>query len=386
MLSIQQLLTPVSEEEALQTCLDILTSLGFSAGSWQPGSRERTLVQMFARMYAGVTTSIRDIAAMGLNEYAVGDWLALLSRSHYDNEPLEAVATQGTLSLVAAANAPGPQSINAGQLVFADNTYGYTYRNRFAFTLTPGTTHSVEVEAEVAAANRDVPVNTITVLKTPIAGVTVNNPPIGSTGTWITRNGADRESDDALRARNRSKWGTLGIAPGLAYSHYAAKGHASVRRVYVDDQNPRGPGTIDIYIAGDSGSLAQLVVDAVTDYMHGVTDGFDKVGTGADLLVQSATDFTVTIEASVYVLAQHNTTATHNAITAKLQEFFKSVPVGGFRTSSGGQGTISLGHLYSVMMTVAGVQNVAFSNPTSTVYLSKHQVAVPSLNITFYSV
>lgn len=386
MITLQQLLTPASEAEALQLCLDELTALGFSANSWQEGSRQRTIVQLFARLYSRLTSTIATLAGAGFNETAVDGWLEVFSRSHYDNEVRAAVTTRGTVSLVASATAPGPQSITAGQLVFADSVNGYTYRNRFAFTLTPSTTHAVEIEAEVAAANRDVPTGTITIVKTPIAGVTVNNPALGLTGTWITRNGADVESNATLRTRNRTKWATLGIAPGMAYAHYALQAHESVRRVFVDDQNPRGPGSVDIYVAGDSGDLAELVVDAVDDYMRGVTDGLDKVGTGADLEVHSAEEVEVPVEGSVYILAPYNTEATHEAIEAAIAAYFQALPIGGTRNTAGGQGFVALASLYTAIMSVSGVQNVAFSAPTSNHFLSSSEVAVPAIDLSYYPV
>lgn len=382
MITLAQILTPVTEEEALATCLSILSSLGFTATSWQEGSRQRTIVQMFARIYAAFSVTIAQIASMGLNETASGDWLTLFSKSHYDNTRRAAVKTQGTLVLTAAASAPGPFTITAGQLVFADATNGYTYRNTTGGTLNAGATLGVTIEAETAGANRDLAANTITVMKTTLAGVTCNNP----SSTWITRNGSDEETDIALRERNSSKWGTLGIAPGLAYKYYASMGHESIRRVAVDDSNPRGPGTVDIYLAGDSGAVASGVVTAVEEYMDGTTDGYDRIGNATDMQITSATNLTVSVSATVYVLKQYETTATRTAITAAIEAFFKAVPIGGTRIVEGGAGALRFGALASVIYRITGVQNVVFSAPIADVSMTVGQVAVPSIALAYVPV
>ena len=386
-LTLQQLLTPVTEEEAVQTLLDWLTGLGFSASSWQSGSRQRTFVQIAARMWQTLSNAtVPNIAKGGFNELATGLWLKIFSESHYDNTPTAAVTTQGTVSLIASAQAPGPTAIGASALVFKDSVNGFTYRNRFAFTLTPASTHQVEVEAEVAASNRDVATNTITVMETPIAGCSVTNPALGVTGTWITRNGADAESDSSLQGRNRSKWGTLGIAPGVAYEYYAKQGHESVRRVWVDATNPQGPGTVDVYIAGDSGSLVPSIVTAVQDYLDGTTDGFDRTATTATLEVKSATDATVIIVAAVYILKQQNTAANQALITKSIQDYFKTVPVGGVRDADLNPGVVPIGGLYAAIIQNSGVQNVSFSSPSGDYPLLKSEVAVPSITLTYYPI
>ncbi len=381
MITLAEILTPSTEEEALATCLEILDSLGFTATSWQSGSRQRTVVQMFARVYAAFTVTIASLASMGLNETASGDWLTLFSASHYDNTRRAAVKTQGAVVLTASSAAPGPFTIAIGQLVFADVSNGYTYRNTTGGTLNASGTLSVSVEAETAGANRDVAGSTITIMKTPLAGVTCNN-----AADWITRNGSDLETDSALRERNRSKWGTLGIAPGTAYQYYAAMGHESVRRVWVDDTNPRGPGTLDIYLAGDSGAVAGSVVTAVTAYMDGTADGVDRTGSATDLLVASAANLTVSVTGTVYLLKQYDTAATRTAINAAIEAFFKTVPIGGTRIVDGGLGSLRFGALAAAIYPIAGVQNVAFVSPVSDVPMTVGQVAVPTVAFSYAQV
>lgn len=385
-ITLAQLLTPSTEEEALQYLLDQLDDLGFSAKSWQAGSHRRTIIQLFARVYSGFTTTIAEIAAAGFNESSTGGWLTLFAKSNYDNTRTVALTTRGTLTLTASASAPGPFTITAGQLVFADTVNGYTYRNTTGGTLNASSTLDLTIESETAAASRDVAPSTITVMKTPLAGVTCDNPIPTGLDSWITRNGADAETDIALRARNTAKWGTLGIAPGLAYKYNALAASDSVRRVEVNDNNPRGAGTLDIYIAGDSGALSGSIVTAVEEYFDGTTDGVDRIGTCTDLEITSAVELAVPVTATIYLNKQYDTTATRTLITDAIDDYFQALPIGGSKFVDGGLGYVIVGALTGPLYAITGVQNVVLAAPTANVVMARNEVAVPTVTITYVQV
>ena len=105
MLTIAQLTKVVTEEQALAVILDELEALKFQARSWQSGSIPLTLVHVFARLWANGSSAVADIAAAGFNDLAIDGWLDLFSLSHYKNARKRGSATQGYLTLTAAANA-----------------------------------------------------------------------------------------------------------------------------------------------------------------------------------------------------------------------------------------------------------------------------------------
>ena len=89
------------------------------------------------------------------------------------------------------------------QLEAADDTIGLKYRNITAGTIPAGGSLPLIFEAESPGAQYNVPNNTITVLNTPLNGVTINNPDPGS-GTWITSEGSDVETDERLKGLSGS--------------------------------------------------------------------------------------------------------------------------------------------------------------------------------------
>lgn len=396
-LSVLQLFDPVTKDEALETILDLLDSVGFNATSWQAGSFERTFTEMLAELFADHTVTDVAIARTGFNEEATGDGLTLLSKSHYDNERNEAGETEGLVTLTASADAPGPFTINASDMVGSDKDNGFTYRNITAGTLVAGGTLQLTVKAEVAGASRNVPNDKITILQTPLQGVTINNPDPGSL-TWITQDGVDKEQDPALRERNRTKWATLSLfAPDAAYINFAREANVAVTKVLVDAQNPRGPGTIDVFIAGDSGSLSPTVVQQVQDFILGDDDGdgIPDVGRAPvevtrDGLLKtiSATNFPQTISGLVTLEASKAGVTKQAEIEAAVDAFFKDAvesPIGGRVLTEGGTGAIRLGRLQRVINAIDGVLNWAPTAPTADVPLTTSQVAVPTISLTYAS-
>ena len=368
--SLAQLLTTTTKDEALETILGILASLGFNTTAWQSGSIQRTQHEMVAQQASTYSAQNVNLAKAVHNELAEGDWLTLYADGWYDNQRIEAVATQGTVTLTAASSAPGPFTINAGDLVFEDSVNGYTYRNITGGTLVAGGTLDLTIESEVAGSKYDVANSTITVMVTPLAGVTANYPDPGS-GNWITQNGADEESDETLQARNRTKWATLAYAaPKDAYENWALGAHASVTRVYVDDQNPGGPGTVYVYLASSSGAVGASVESAVQI----VLDAKKPVGSIPTAI--SATPKTVTFTGEIKVLTAYNTTETQDSIRSAIKSYLQSLPVGGTIIPPATTGIVVFGEILAAIFGVEGVQNATLTSPTGDISLTTTEVAV----------
>src|SRR5690606_5508813 len=126
---------------------------------------------------------------------------------------------------------------------------GRTFRNTTGGTLNAGGTLTLQWEATLAGSQHNVGNGQVTTLVTSRAGVSISNPDSGS-GTWFTTLGQDEESDADLRIRNSTKWATLSLEWVEAAYVYAAR-TLGARKVKIDATNPRGPGSVDVYLAGD---------------------------------------------------------------------------------------------------------------------------------------
>jgi uncharacterized phage protein gp47/JayE len=361
-LSLQQLLTPKTEEQALDELLAFLDSIGFTATSWQSGSKQRHVVQLLARLRASFSNTTLLITKGRFNDTAEGAWLHLLSKSHYNNEVVPAETARIRIRLIDSAGA-GPFTVNTGNSIAKDEN-GVTYRNMTGVSLPEDGDILVDYESESPGALAEIPVNIS--LVTPMAGVNVSL-------NTVIRPGANEESDVRLRDRNRSKWSTLSqSAPGDAYRTWALEASPSVTRVWVDDLNPRGPGSIDVIIAGVSGALPGAVADTVEDYINGGVDGVFRRPLGANLDVVSATNYTVNVTGTVYSNGSYDLTAVRTAAHAAIDAYISIVPVGG---------TVLLAELYRRVMAVAGVRNVQIASPTADVVVTAGRVPVSNPNL-----
>jgi uncharacterized phage protein gp47/JayE len=365
-LTLAQLLTPSTEAESLQTILDILDGFGFSATSWQSGGLARTLCQMVAKFHSDFTTERVTLAEGRYNDTATGGFLTLLSTSQWNNDRIPALTTQ-TNVLLSDPNSVGPYTITLGQLVGVDPG-GNTYRNTTAGTILVGGTLTLQFDAEVAGSAS---VPTTIDLATPLAGITA------TVVTPIIRQGSDEETDDTLRVRNSTKWSTLAYAgPADAYISWALAADPHVTRAYVDDLNPRGPGTIDLYCAGATGGVDSSVPVNVSNYIEGAVDGIVRRPLGSNLQVFSATTTTVSIVATLYVSSSYSTATVKTNVQNAITTMMSLLPVGG----SGGK--VTLAALYSTAMQVSGVVNMNITTPSADVTVGATAVPVPSFSIT----
>lgn len=372
--SLDELIVPVTKDQALTLMFDMLRAHGFPIASWQSGSLQRTMFEAFAELASENILVADAIARAGFNPLSSGGWLDLLSESHYDNTRFAAVKTRGKVILTDVAST-GPHVIGIDEVVISDAA-GRRYRNVTADTLLLNDFVELEFEAEIAGADGNVDNDTIVVVVEGPPNVTCNNPDPGS-GLWITIEGSNQETDASLRERNATKWATLSVnGPAEAYVNWARNASPAVTRVWVDDQNPRGPGTVDVYIAGADGPVSGAVVTAVEDYINGDTDQVGRKGIGTDLFVASATQHPIDITAQVYFNPTYLVAEITAAVEAAIAEYIENVPIGGTKSFDQDAGEFLLGGFYHALFSIAGVVNIILSAPLTNVALAKGEVAI----------
>jgi len=391
--SLDSLLTPVTEEQALDATLALLEALGFEPTTWQDGSSAKTLVRLMAHIYSSVSAVVPAIVAGGFNALAVSGWLDVLSEDYYANERVDAVATQGVFRFTSTATAP-PYVISVGDLQIADSATAtpttQTFRNTSAGTLNPGSTLDLTVEGEIAGADGNIPNSTPLYMWTALVGVTVTNPAVGGSSSWITRAGTDEETDARLRERNTSRWSTLSYAATEgAYRNWALAADASVTRVKVRANNPYGPGTVDVVCATAIGGISAGQALAIVDYIDGLTDGIGRRPLGDVVTVQSASAIAFTISGTVTVAAAYQSATTATVIQQALRDVLHATPIGGTIIPPASSGVIVKSKLIAAVEALDGVLAVTLSAPAGDTGLSEleviddAQIAFGSLSVVY---
>lgn len=376
MLTLQQLRTPVTKEEARAWAVTELADLGFNAKSWQEGAWQLVLLHLFTDTYANLSNNIATLANAGFNSTADGDALTEFSDSHYDNQ--RTLATRAVHSLeVTNSAATGPYSPTAGAFIARDTVTGLLYRNISNFSIDVGATETIQVRCDTPGTQGNVAIGTITDLVTTFAGITVTNPDVGD-GTSLVTAAVDAEGDAALRARNRSKWGSLTWAtPAAGYEYFARQGSANAVRVKVDDGNPRGPGTVDVYIATGSGVATSTDVSDVQSKL-------DERHSGTpDPLAKAAAAQAQNFTANIYVTAAHFSGGTITAekkteIETALRDYVNGLAIGGAITpppdGDGTTGYLDFSEWVGAVTAVAGVKKVGSPSPAADVAIGAYDV------------
>lgn len=368
--SIESMRTPPTRDQMFDSITALLSGLGFQLTDWTTGSIQRTMLLGFSSIAADFASVISQVANFGFNSYALGAALREYSRSSYGNEPGGAVKTKGPITFTSTAGSA--YTVEVGQLLMTTPN-GVQFRSIQAGTIPAGGTAQLNVEAVLAGSSGNVPNGSISILQTPLAGVTISNPDSGS-GIWYTTSGADPESPSKLRARNTAKWGTLNQVAMTSDGYRSlALSIPAITRVYVDDQNPRGPNSIDIYCATATGpaSGAELsAVQALFDVKH---------PPGADPLALAPVLRTQDVYGTVHIRTAMNTPAKRAAIDASVRAYINSLDIGGAVLPPSTTRVMPYSEVVGAITAKAGVVGVHLTMPTTDVALAPIDLVVPGV-------
>lgn len=249
---VTDLVVPVTAAQWRERLIALAALADFSVTSWGPGSVPLTLIGMLATCLGDVSSDVAKIANGRLLKLARGNYLKATAKSDFDEEKPLATFTEGKLVLTNPTITP--QNVVTNVHLFSDGAK-QKYRSLTSGVVPAGGTLPINVRAETRGAAANVANGAITTVVTSLPGVTVSNPAIGTTGTWVTALGADVMTDEAFIDLCIAKWGTLGTTRAAYY--YWAKTTPGVVRATVDDMNPGGANTIWVYI-DNALSLATL--------------------------------------------------------------------------------------------------------------------------------
>ncbi len=369
---INRLVQPLKREEVLEDVIALGNLLKLKASSWS-GPARFVLIAL-AEIGSRITNHTAKIASSGYLDTAVGNALTRRSKSNYDEDRIVAVRAKGRLH-ISDTGGVGPITIPAGTRAFAPASYpDLRWVNESEINITLDATDvEVTVLAEIAGSrHNDVPSYDEWEINPSIAGLTVSNPDIGITGTWLTVEGVDEESDPSLRQRDRDKWATLGgNPPSAAYDFWAKSATDSngdpvgITRAHTT-ADPPGDGTINVYVAGPTATASGPQVSDVQDYIDA------RKSPTAGPTVVAATEVETSIDLDVIMLT--GTPITEAQIEAEIDAFINALDIGGSDLGSGG--VIPLGDLVQRIRDMhSGIRKVTVNTPASDPTLDENEVA-----------
>jgi hypothetical protein len=326
-LTITDLTTEITEEQAVDFCKNVLSSSGFPTNDFEEGSFGLAVIELASNLLVRYSQYTNSFTRAAFLDTAEEGFLDMLGRSHYQEPRLSAVAWSGVVTC--ACDGATPQTKLAGDILFSETYSGvvYTYINTEDINIVA--TGDVDVPVKCTSLGADTNPATLT-LNTTIKGVSVG---IAVT----TTSGRDAESDASYKKRCSLKWRTLsesGLKGAYEYHVIAATGSSGeftgATRVYVDDTTATSSGYTPVYVAGSTPSTFSVTaLSNISDYLN------DRIPLCASASLHNAATLSIDVclTASYDPLAPWSDPATEYFATleAAIEDTFNELPIGGIR-------------------------------------------------------
>ena len=286
---------------------------GFPISNTDEGSVWNVLLNITAQAFVDSRSYLSDISLQAFVLTATGGYLDAHAQG-LNLLRIEADFTEGNVDFTATANG----SIPAGAIVQTlPDIYGKTLRYKVLSnsSVVIGV-NPVRVKAESTGTAYNVGANRVQTLVTSLAFISS----VTNTVSWVQKAGIDVETDDLLRERCLLQWQNL--SSGGIYKNYVLWGREvpGITKVSVDDNLPRGQGTVNVYVAPSSGlpTTQQLSqADAIAQARKPIT---------ANVQVLSPT--VVPTAATVTIYRKITNTETLAVWTSRVQAVFDLLSIG----------------------------------------------------------
>jgi hypothetical protein len=364
--TLSDLLTARTSTTILAAIYAEMTAANVSVEGLQTTSILRALPDILARLQSTgesarvALTNGGYISGAEAMTGTLASYLDLLGEDFFQLPRDPATFTVGKMMVAAQSSASG-STIETGNFVisYGSGSTQVLFTNSEGFTPLPGgAAVEVKMTAQVAGVSGNIATGSTLRLVTAYPGLSVTNPVVSGTATWITSRGRDRESQKSYATRIRARWADLGpqttaerFATLVRYAFTSEDLTNPISRLYVDDTNPLGPGSVALYLATDSGPATADEVTTVEDY---VTPRW-AAGAG-ELAVYAAGTLSLTV--SGQIKGPTNETTALEQAQAALEALAALYPIGGT--------TVYLEQIRTALMnTVTGAVNVTLSLPAA---------------------
>lgn len=368
MAALPEYLTDQTEEEIRQRMLDsVPDDLDKSEGSYIWDSLSPAAIQ-----FALAAIWAQEVLKRGFASTTFGDYLDLRCEEHgLTRKP--AVKATGQVTFTGVENT----TIPAGTPVAtpADSASGQS-SVQFVTTaevIIPGgqTTVAANIEASEAGSSGNVSPDTITIMVTPVSGITAVNNALATGG------GTDTETDADLLARFYAKVQTPGTSGNKAdYLNWALEvagvGAAQVVPLW------NGAGTVKVFLLGadKKPAGAQIVTDTQNYISPDPAIGEGKAPIGATVTVVAATPVEITVTATVVLTGAKTLQQVTDLLKASLIDYLGDIAF----TSDPLVRYVRIG---SLLLDTEGVQdysNLQVNGGTANINIETGQVAVLAEN------
>ena len=351
-------------EELRDSVIEELRREGFAITNFHSGGIFHTMLMVVLRVRIEFVELLRTVLNNMFLSHAEGIWLDIKA-ADYSKKRKKAQKAQGYVTISrtdaqaeAVRVAKGTvfkteKDINGEELRF------FALEN--AFLQKGALSADVLVEAELEGARYNVPEGQITRSLTYLDGVDT----ITNGEGWISREGSDTETDESLRLRGLRSWSELArVAIHDTYVNVCEEVNG-VLYVTVDDQHPRGQGTIDVIVTSEAGAATEALLEAVREACETIKAPDD------DVLVKSAETVVQPISLTVTVPAAISQEGMENRIAAAVTDLLK------IRQRRELNELTHADLIYKVKSELPDIRNVTVTQPAADLFLDSGKVILP---------
>ncbi|CAN2042502.1 Baseplate protein J-like domain-containing protein [Candidatus Magnetomoraceae bacterium gMMP-15] len=215
---------------------------------------------------------------------------------------------------------------------------------------------SVTVEAEEYGAASNVAVGQICEISTVIAGVDG----VRNEADWLTEEGIDEETDEALRARYILAWSENSGCTKYAYESWALAINGVVD-VKILDQHELGQGTVGIIIKGTNGLPTQALLDEVENYIA------EKKPINDEIIVAGPGSVFIDIDIELTLIKNTDANTVKTAVENQLYAIFTDPsPIKDCEPIQIGEDITKERFIYEVMRSASGIKTITWNSPFTT--------------------
>lgn len=327
MIAIEDLITPVTEDQFNERFLANLETVGLKARSWREGGVYRTIIRILAAICAVFSYQQTRFIRSAFLELAEGNWLTWVAFYVYGVARPESTFATGPVTLTNAGG--GDYNFNPGQFRVFNTALGKAFANVDFFNLPPlgtATTDFAAVEIGSASSSAATAINGV---ETTYGGlITVSNaaPILGS----------DAMIDPDLRQLCKDSLGARSVfGPRGAYAY-------AIRTAKRNDGTPvdinrrsispsSSTGLVTIFVASPSGIPTTPDVDAVKVNIEKLA----RPDT-ATVTTSAVTPVTITRSLTIWAEKQDGLSATdlEAFALAAIVRLQRTYPIGGIRKAT----------------------------------------------------
>lgn len=355
---------PVPElEELKDTVVSDLKAEQFAITNFHSGGVFYTLLMIALRIKIELLNLSRSILNQLFISHASGFWLDLKA-ADYSKKRKAAQKTRGYVTITRTDSSGEAIQIAKGNIFKTAKDINGEELRFFSLedTVLKKGSGSVDVlvEAEKVGTRYNVPKGQITRTLIYLGDVTISN---GE--NWISREGSDTESDDSLRTRCLRSWAELASVPVHDTYVNTAEAVAGVLYATVNDQHPRGQGTIDVIVTSEAGAASETLLTDVKKACEAIKAPDD------DILVKSAVTVTQDITLTVTIPSSMNSEGLSARVEAAMLDLLK------IRKRQQLNELTRADIIYKVKSEIAAVRNVIVAVPATDVQLTTDKVILP---------